>query len=303
MDEHLLALFKGLLDDPSIQARLQHIVRTAQQTAAPASSSLPTMTKPQEEQSGASRTSSWLPRWGGDERTSQLERRVSDLEAQVRQAQREAAGYRRQLDEAKSQAQTVQEQCKQALAAKEATIQSLQTERDSARQSQADAEQRVTDAERCAQSAEHKLRNVQLEWKEQRRAYECYQKLSPQFQFSLEGVFHGRDFWTFLVNGVQRDNLSRFLEVCHHEIMIGHEDDVEAMNELFDFFFNTINDALSSSPCMGRQEVMVGDRFDPTQHIAAPGSRNSGHIIRILLPGIVIVATGKLKQPAIVQVG
>ena len=56
MDEHLLALFKGLLDDPSIQARLQHIVRTAQQTAAPASSSLATMTKPQEEEpSGTSR--------------------------------------------------------------------------------------------------------------------------------------------------------------------------------------------------------------------------------------------------------
>ena len=44
MDEHLLALFKALLDDPDIQAKLQHIVRTAQQTAAPA----PTLPKPQE---------------------------------------------------------------------------------------------------------------------------------------------------------------------------------------------------------------------------------------------------------------
>ena len=95
----------------------------------------------------------------------------------------------------------------------------------------------------------------------------------------------------------------RFLEVCNAAIMSGRENDVAAMNELFDYFFDTINDALSASPIFGRQEVRVGDRFDPLQHTAAPGSRSSGHITRILLPGLVFVASGKLKQPAVVQVG
>ena len=176
------------------------------------------------------------------------------------------------------------------------TIQSVQDERDSARSAQAAAERRATDAER-------ELKAMRDEWSGRQRVYDCYLGLSPQFRNSLEGVFHGRDLWTFLVNGVQRDNLVRFLEVCNAAIMSGRENDVAAMNELFDYFFDTINDALSASPIFGRQEVRVGDRFDPLQHAAAPGSRSSGHITRILLPGLVFVASGKLKQPAVVQVG
>ena len=69
MDEHLLALFKALLDDPDIQAKLQHIVRTAQQTAAPA----PTLPKPQEEETEKEAKEpekrTW---WGGDSEKSQL---------------------------------------------------------------------------------------------------------------------------------------------------------------------------------------------------------------------------------------
>ena len=308
MDEHLLALFKALLDDPDIQAKLQHIVRTAQQTAAPA----PTLPKPQEEETEkeAKKPEKWSL-WGGDAEKSQLKRRVSELEAQARQAQRDlsdakrqaqsaVASYRRQLDEANTQLQTVRHQCEETLRLKEnemlGTIQSVQDERDSARSAQAAAERRATDAER-------ELKAMRDEWSGRQRVYDCYLGLSPQFRNSLEGVFHGRDLWTFLVNGVQRDNLVRFLEVCNAAIMSGRENDVAAMNELFDYFFDTINDALSASPIFGRQEVRVGDRFDPLQHTAAPGSRSSGHITRILLPGLVFVASGKLKQPAVVQVG
>ena len=329
MDEHLLALFKALLDDPDIQAKLQHIVRTAQQTAAPA----PTLPKPQEEETEkeAKKPEKWSL-WGGDAEKSQLKRRVSELEAQARQAQRDlsdanrraddfeaqarqaqrdlseakrqaqdtVASYRRQLDEANSRVKTVQNQCQEKLRLKEnemlGTIQSVQDERDSARSAQAAAERRATDAER-------ELKAMRDEWSGRQRVYDCYLGLSPQFRNSLEGVFHGRDLWTFLVNGVQRDNLVRFLEVCNAAIMSGRENDVAAMNELFDYFFDTINDALSASPIFGRQEVRVGDRFDPLQHAAAPGSRSSGHITRILLPGLVFVASGKLKQPAVVQVG
>ena len=308
MDEHLLALFKALLDDPDIQAKLQHIVRTAQQTAAPA----PTLPKPQEEETEkeAKKPEKWSL-WGGDAEKSQLKRRVSELEAQARQAQRDlsearrqaqsdAASYRRQLTEANTQLQTVRHQCEETLRLKEnemlGTIQSVQDERDSARSAQAAAERRATDAER-------ELKAMRDEWSGRQRVYDCYLGLSPQFRNSLEGVFHGRDLWTFLVNGVQRDNLVRFLEVCNAAIMSGRENDVAAMNELFDYFFDTINDALSASPIFGRQEVRVGDRFDPLQHAAAPGSRSSGHITRILLPGLVFVASGKLKQPAVVQVG
>ena len=308
MDEHLLALFKALLDDPDIQAKLQHIVHTAQQAAAPA----PTLPKPQEEETEKEAKEpekrTW---WGGDAEKSQLKRRVSELEAQARQAQRdlseanrraqsEAASYRRQLTEANTQLQMVQQQCQEKLRLKETemlgTIQSVQDERDSARSAQAAAERRATGAER-------ELKAMRDEWSGRQRVYDCYLGLSPQFRNSLEGVFHGRDLWTFLVNGVQRDNLVRFLEVCNAAIMSGRENDVAAMNELFDYFFDTINDALSASPIFGRQEVRVGDRFDPLQHAAAPGSRSSGHITRILLPGLVFVASGKLKQPAVVQVG
>ena len=308
MDEHLLALFKALLDDPDIQAKLQHIVRTAQQTAAPA----PTLPKPQEEETEkeAKKPEKWSL-WGGDAEKSQLKRRVSELEAQARQAQRdlsdakrqaqsEAASYRRQLTEVNTQLQMVQQQCQEKLRLKETemlgTIQSVQDERDSARSA-------LADAERCATDAERELKAMRDEWSGRQRVYDCYLGLSPQFRNSLEGVFHGRDLWTFLVNGVQRDNLVRFLEVCNAAIMSGRENDVAAMNELFDYFFDTINDALSASPIFGRQEVRVGDRFDPLQHAAAPGSRSSGHITRILLPGLVFVASGKLKQPAVVQVG
>ena len=341
MDEHLLAFYKALLDDPDIQAKLQHIVRTAQQPPAPAS----TMPKPQtetperEEQPESPRTSSWRLPWGGDDDKSQLKRRVSDLESQVRQAQRdledakrqaggqvrqaqseadgyrrqledakrqlrqtqtEAAGYRRQAEDANRQIQTVREQCQQTLIAKETelmgTIQSVQDERDSARNAQASAERRATAAER-------ELQGLRDEWSGRQRVYDRYLGMSQSLRNSLAGIFQGRDLWTFLVSGVQRDSLERFLEVCNATIMKGSTEDVSAMNELFDYFFDTINGALSTSPIFSRQEVHVGDRFDPLQHAAAPGSRPSGHITRILLPGLVYVATGKLKRPAIVQVG
>ena len=92
MDEHLLALFKALLDDPDIQAKLQHIVRTAQQTAAPA----PTLPKPQEEETEkeAKKLEKWSL-WGGDAEKSQLKRRVSELEVQARQAQRDLSDAKR----------------------------------------------------------------------------------------------------------------------------------------------------------------------------------------------------------------
>ena len=106
MDEHLLALFKALLDDPDIQAKLQHIVRTAQQAAVPA----PTLPKPQEEETEKETKEpekrTW---WDVYVEKSQLKRRVSELEAQARQAQRDlsdakrqaqsdVASYRRQLE-------------------------------------------------------------------------------------------------------------------------------------------------------------------------------------------------------------
>jgi predicted RNase H-like nuclease (RuvC/YqgF family) len=133
-------------------------------------------------------------------------------------------------------------------------------------------------------------------FKEELEAYEIYKSLSDETKESLSGIFRDNSLKGFLACGVQDRNISNFYEYVKNEIIEEKNQDIKKLIKLFNFFLDRY---LLAFPIYKKQNVKIGDEFDPQLHINLSNAA-SGKIKKIILFGLENSKTGKIVKKSIV---
>lgn len=156
---------------------------------------------------------------------------------------------------------------------------------------------------RETQELEKKIENLKKEkefyennFKEELEVYEIYKSLSDETKESLSGIFRDNSLKGFLACGVQDRNISNFYEYVKNEIIEEKNQDIKKLIKLFNFFLDRY---LLAFPIYKKQNVKIGDEFDPQLHINLSNAA-SGKIKKIILFGWENSKTGKIVKKSIV---
>lgn len=129
-------------------------------------------------------------------------------------------------------------------------------------------------------------------------AYEMYKSLDNETKRALEGIFKNDSLQGFLACGVQEKNIEALWEYIKNEIIEEKKGDIQKLETIFDLFFERFTLAF---PFYQRQEVTIGESFDPQKHINLSSLTPSGEIKQVVFRGWFNTKTGKIIKKSIVK--
>jgi DNA repair exonuclease SbcCD ATPase subunit len=132
------------------------------------------------------------------------------------------------------------------------------------------------------------------------RVYESYMSLSDTTKSSLKGIFKDDTIQGFFSCGVQEKNISSLWEYIKNEIIEDKNPDIKKLISIFNFLFERY---LLAFPIYKKQDVSIGENFDPQSHIKDSKSTSvSGKIKEITLYGWINIKTGKVVKQSVVVI-
>jgi len=130
-------------------------------------------------------------------------------------------------------------------------------------------------------------------------AFEQFKRLKANTQSALSGIFKHPSTSTFIACGVQEKNVHSLWDYTKNRLIEQPDDETKILVELFLFFFSRY--ALAY-PNYQLQDVTLGERFDPEQHIRSSQSLASGAISKVMLSGWINKKTQKIIKTSLVEI-
>lgn len=168
--------------------------------------------------------------------------------------------------------------------------------------------QSLEDQKRLWQGEKDKLQDQvkTLEWRlgpvrPWQEAYMLYQKLAPDIQKELQGIFTTSSLDGFIACGVQGENIWSLWDYAQIKCQAGDAKDLSVLQSLVDFFLSQHN-LTFSAPRYVAQVVQVGEEFDVAKHIRSRDSKAAGRIASVCIQGYENRQTGKIVKKSIVRV-
>lgn len=137
-------------------------------------------------------------------------------------------------------------------------------------------------------------------YRELENIYSKYNGLSQDAREGLAGIFKdSNSIDLFLFSVAEYDKLEMLWDFIRNSIVNEcHKEDIEDMNEIFNYFFNKYNEV--SNGIYKRIEVRIGEDFDTEYHIRK-GNKPSGEIKEVLLLGFINKNTNKVIKKTVVS--
>jgi len=130
--------------------------------------------------------------------------------------------------------------------------------------------------------------------------YEKYLQLSFDTKDSLKGLFKDdSNAITFFGAAIQEKNIDKFWEYIKNEIIEEKNSDISTLVEMFDILFAVY---LKIFPHYCKNNVTIGEKFDPQKHIKTSNSNTSGKVSAIVLAGWKNSQTDKIVKQTIVKI-
>ena len=190
------------------------------------------------------------------------------------------------------------EKLKAMMGQKDETIQASQRKERLQNETLRKYEEKIEKLQKEREEIKKEIEKCKNAFAQELEAYEIYQSLDHETKRALEGIFKNDSLQGFLACGVQEKNIEALWEYIKNEIIEEKKGDVDKLETIFDLFFNRFTLAF---PFYRRQEVAVGESFDPQKHINLSSITPSGEIKQVLFRGWLNTKTGKIVKKSIVK--
>ena len=148
---------------------------------------------------------------------------------------------------------------------------------------------------------EKKLNSLESSVSRFQSIYELYLSLPAALRKNLKGYFNESDMWSFVVCGVQPDNIRDFWDYCKNDLARGRLRECrDKLREIFMFFFDLINESLGETWIL--QRVPSGASFDTACLSSTLESAVSGKVQEVVWPGMLYATNKKVFRKSLVVV-
>lgn len=218
------------------------------------------------------------------------EQQTERMLALQRQMQQNQVTLQRQLTEEQEKTKRLTQQLSQ-----------LQKQEQAAQEQRQYAEQCLVEQQKQTTFYADALRKLQQQFSNVLAAYNEYEQLMPTTKARLAGIVKADNMETFISCGVQYENIDPLWEFIKREIIEERLEDVEKLENIFDFFLQAHN-GIYTSPLFVRTTVTIGELLDEDVHIRTSNSRVTGPVQRVYLAGYRNMKTNKIVKKSVVLV-
>jgi len=146
---------------------------------------------------------------------------------------------------------------------------------------------------------EQELKELKENFEEIIYIHNKFNNLSNDTKKAISNIFKDTSIQGFLACGLQDRNIDNLWEYIKISIINENNKDIANLIDIFNFLFSLYTKAF---PYIQKQQVSVGDKYDPTKYIKSSNSNVSGEIKEIILYGWENTNTGKIIKESVVRV-
>lgn len=141
------------------------------------------------------------------------------------------------------------------------------------------------------------LHRYELNFRELNGHYDLYISLGTVIHNELNNIIKNTKADTFLVSGVQRDNLSLLWDFIAKKTSIYNQTQINVLIKIFEYFFKKYNEIYNVYEFL---DVKEGDKFNSNLHMIGKDSLVSGNISKVVFRGYKNNRTQKIQKKSIV---